>query len=233
MNRPDLRKEALLLVAYLALLVLPAAGFPGPWGKGRLLLLLFWEAALLAVAAPAARSAITVAALAVVSGIAAAAIGLGAGAPAVLAGILGQVVMLAWGMALHGWSRVLGRAIGDRAASLLVAGAGLLIILGPYGLDPVLDAAGGRARGEVLHLALLLHPSSSVASSLLGVDWIREGSLYGRARFPSTDAFAYPSWGVSASLLGAMAGIGLAADAAAWRWRRGRRPSLTVRSGVG
>jgi hypothetical protein len=187
-----IRKVDIILIALTVLILVGCVvSVPGD----RVLLAVFVETALLAIAAPLAHRPLALVALVVACG-AAVAVVAGIVAPgSVVSALLAQLPLAAFAAFLGSTRLLLRRPLGERAAPAVTSAVGLGLIASPYWIDGLLALAGGpMARGQILRIVWFLHPPACIARTLFGVDWIREGSLYSRARFASTDPIIYPSW---------------------------------------
>jgi hypothetical protein len=187
-----IRKADINLIALTVLVLVGCVvSVPGD----RVLLAIFVEAALLAVAAPLAHRLLALVALVVACG-AAVAVFAGVAAPgSVVPALLAQLPLAAFAAFLGSTRLLFQRPLGKRTAPATTSAVGLGLIASPYWIDGLLALAGSpMARGQILRIAWSLHPPACIARSLFGVDWIREGSLYSRTRFASTDPIIYPSW---------------------------------------
>lgn len=187
-----IRRADIILIA-LTVLVLLGCVLPVP--GDRVLLAIFVEAALLAVAAPLAQRPLPLLVLVVACGGAVAILAAIVAPGMVLPALVSQLPLAAFAAFLGGTRLLLRRPIGERSAPAATSAVGLCLIASPYWIDGLLGLVGGpMARGQVLRIAWSLHPPACIARTLFGVDWVREGALYSRARFASTDPIIYPSW---------------------------------------
>lgn len=183
---------------FLALLLLLTLAPGGPWGRERVLFALFVELALLAVAAPLGAGGKDFLALPIAGAVAVGILSLFCAPGTVGSVLLAHLVLGVFAGFLRGLAILIARPRGPRAAALIASLLGLALLVSPLAMDFVLPLSGPeRIRGNVLHVALVLNPPAAISQSLFGVDWIREGSLYDRARFPSSRPFAYPPWTAS------------------------------------
>ena len=194
-------ERKVLVPLFLAVLVGVTLLGGGSWGRERILFAIFGEAGLLTVLAPlrigpwlffgvlgAGALAITILSAAVSPGL-------------IGSVLLAQLVIGTYAGFLRSLASSLSLAFGEKAGPLAAALVGFALLASPLWIDPILQIAErAGARSFVLHAALTLNPPAAVSYSLFGVDWIREGSLYERARFASTDRFIQPSWSASAIL---------------------------------
>ena len=190
-----MRGSHVIIALFLAILLLVPIVVGGRWGPERVLFALFLEGALLAIAAPIRMEGRVF--LTLLGTGAAAAVGLALlFAPQQIGTtLLAQLVLAGYGGFLRSLAIVLSRPAGPRAAQLAGTVVGIALLVSPFGIDHLLDLAGPGACGSyLLRGSLVLCPPASISHSLFDLDWVREGSLYTRARFVSSRPFTSPRW---------------------------------------
>lgn len=208
-----MRGQAAIPPLFLALLLICALLPGGPWGPDRVVFAIFVEAALLAIAASAPMRGWVFLSVIGSGAVATTGVALFCAPDRIGSVLLSHLLLGAYAGFLRGLSLALGRPLGPRAAGLIAALIGLALLVSPLWIDPVLDLFGpGGVRSRLLHTSLVLNPLASISRGLFDIDWIREGSLYARTRFASTDPFVYPAWtttlGTFLALWGAVFVIG-------------------------